>query len=220
MQSWIHVVEWRATVHPEVTALVDDRGVSLSYADLRSTLESRSGGWSRLGVGPGDVVAVLAKNSADFLVHTFAILRAGATPAFLNWRLSPGELTEVLALVEPVAIAADAEFTALVEQAAPELSNRVAIGGGPIAQGWLDGARLEGPVPPRPALSANDVLALVHTSGTTGRAKAIPLRHGALLVSVAGFAIEIGDQVVGSRHLQILPLFHLGGFGQCMQALL
>jgi acyl-CoA synthetase (AMP-forming)/AMP-acid ligase II len=234
MQSWIHVVEWRATVHPEVTALVDDRGVTLTYAELRSALESRAGGWSRLGVGPGDTVAVLAKNSADFLVHTFAILRAGATPAFLNWRLSPGELTEVLELVEPVAIAADAEFTPLVERAAPTLSKRVMIGhkAGPsggsggsspranAAAGWLDGARLDGPVPARPALSANDVLALVHTSGTTGRAKAIPLRHGALLVSVAGFAIEIGDQVVGSHHLQILPLFHLGGFGQCLQALL
>jgi acyl-CoA synthetase (AMP-forming)/AMP-acid ligase II len=69
-------------------------------------------------------------------------------------------------------------------------------------------------------LSSGDVLALVHTSGTTGKAKAIPLRHGALLVSVAGFALEIGDQVPASRHLQILPLFHLGGFGQCMQALL
>ena len=64
------------------------------------------------------------------------------------------------------------------------------------------------------------MLALVHTSGTTGRAKAIPLRHGALMMSVADFAIEIGDQVAGSRHLQILPLFHLGGFGQCLQAIL
>ena len=64
------------------------------------------------------------------------------------------------------------------------------------------------------------MLALVHTSGTTGKAKAIPLRHGALLVSVAGLALEIGDQVAGSRHLQFLPLFHFGGFGQCMQALL
>ena len=86
--------------------------------------------------------------------------------------------------------------------------------------GWLDGGTLAGPVPPRPALTGETVLALVHTSGTTGRAKAIPLRHGALMMSVADFAIEIGDQVAGSVHLQILPLFHLGGFGQCMQALL
>ena len=38
-----------------------------------------------------------------------------ATPAFVNWRLSPRELAEVLALVEPKAIAADAEFAGLAE---------------------------------------------------------------------------------------------------------
>ena len=217
MQSWIHVIEWRATVHPDVTALTDDRGVRLSYAGLRAEFERRAGGWAGLAA-PGDVVAIVAKNSADFLVHAFAIMRAGATPALVNWRLSAGELADVLALVEPVAIAADAEFTGLVESAAPDLTRRVVIGAVPA--GWTDGAGLAGPVPPRPELSAQTVLALVHTSGTTGKAKAIPLRHGALLVSVAGMAIEIGDQVTGSAHLQILPLFHLGGLGQCMQALL
>jgi acyl-CoA synthetase (AMP-forming)/AMP-acid ligase II len=89
-----------------------------------------------------------------------------------------------------------------------------------VPAGAVDGATLAGPVPARPALTGETVLALVHTSGTTGRAKAIPLRHGALMMSVADFAIEIGDQVAGSRHLQILPLFHLGGFGQCLQAIL
>ena len=261
MQSWIHVIEWRATVHPDVTALVDDRGASYTYAELKAAVESKAGGWASLGVRSGDVVALIAKNSADFLVQAFAIMRAGATPAFINWRLSAAEVADVLALMQPAAVAADAEFTALLDAARHTptsdipvsdirisdipvsdirirdirisdspisenrkseggLGSRVVIGGGEVSDGWLDGAGLAGPAPPRPALSGNDVLALVHTSGTTGRAKAIPLRHGALLVSVAGFAIEIGDQVVGSRHLQILPLFHLGGFGQCMQALL
>ncbi len=220
MQSWIHVLEWRATVRPEVTALIDDRGAEFSYAGLRATLERRAGGWAGLGIGPDDIVAIMAKNSADFLVHAFALMRAGATPAFVNWRLSPRELAEVLALVQPAAVAADAEFADLVDTAEPGLGPRVVIGGGPVPPGWTDGRALAGPVPPRPALSGDSVLALVHTSGTTGRAKAIPLRHGALMMSVADFAIEIGDQVAGSRHLQILPLFHLGGFGQCLQALL
>ena len=241
MQSWIHVIEWRATVRPGVTALVDDRGATLSYAQLRAAFERRAGGWAGLGVGPGDIVAVVAKNSADFLVQAFAVMRAGATPAFVNWRLSPRELTEVLALVEPAAIAADAEFTGLVDTALTSAGGplaRVVIGsgaggdgvnadGGPVADGdeavpagWRSGAALAGPVPPRPELTGDTVLALVHTSGTTGKAKAIPLRHGALMMSVADFAIEIGDQVAGSHHLQILPLFHLGGFGQCLQALL
>ncbi|MGH3160492.1 MAG: class I adenylate-forming enzyme family protein, partial [Streptosporangiaceae bacterium] len=228
MQSWIHVIEWRANVRPELTALVDDRGAAYTYAQLRAETERRAGGWAGLGVGSGDVVAVVAKNSADFLLHAFALMRAGATPAFVNWRLSPRELTEVLALVEPAAIAADAEFAGLVGAAWPDPLPRVVIGGGPVSagsvpDGWADGSTLDGlsgPVPPRPALTGDTVLALVHTSGTTGRAKAIPLRHGALMMSVADFAIEIGDQVAGSRHLQILPLFHLGGFGQCMQAIL
>ncbi len=222
MQSWIHVIEWRATVHPDTPALIDDRGARYSYAELRAAFEGYAGGWADLGVRPGDRVAVVAKNSADFLVHAFAILRAGATPAFVNWRLSAGEMAEVLALVEPAAAAADAEFATLLDSAAPGLARKVIIGGqrGAVTAGWRDGAALTGAVPPRPPLLASDVLALVHTSGTTGKAKAIPLRHGALLVSVAGFALEIGDQVTGSRHLQVLPLFHLGGFGQCMQALL
>jgi acyl-CoA synthetase (AMP-forming)/AMP-acid ligase II len=227
MQSFIHVLDWRANVHPQVTALADDRGASYSYAQLKAEVERRAGGWAGAGAGPGDVVAIVAKNSADFLVHAFAVMRAGATPAFINWRLSGRELTEVLALVRPAGIAADAEFARLADLAWPDGGAggaRVVIGGGRVGgtvpPGWLDGAALAGPVPPRPALTGDTVLALVHTSGTTGKAKAIPLRHGALMASVADFAIEIGDQVAGSRHLQILPLFHLGGFGQCMQALL
>ena len=223
MQSWIHVIEWRANTRPELTALADDRGAAYSYAQLKAATERRAGGWADLGIGPGDIVAVVAKNSADFLVHAFALMRAGATPAFVNWRLSRRELAEVLALVEPTAIAADAEFAALVSTAWPEPLPRVVIGGGPVPEDWTDGATLDGlsgAVPPRPALTGDTVLALVHTSGTTGRAKAIPLRHGALMMSVADFAIEIGNQVAGSRHLQILPLFHLGGFGQCLQAIL
>ena len=140
MQSWIHVIEWRANVRPELTALVDDRGAAYTYAQLRAGTERKAGGWAGLGVGSGDVVAVVAKNSADFLLHAFALMRAGATPAFVNWRLSPRELAEVLALVEPKAIAADAEFAGLVEAAWPEPLPRVVIGGGPVPGGWTDGA--------------------------------------------------------------------------------
>ena len=117
MQSWIHVIEWRANVRPELTALVDDRGRRTPTRSCapRWNAGPAAGPGSR-GGRPGDVVAIVAKNSADFLVHAFALMRAGATPAFVNWRLSPRELTEVLALVQPKAIAADAEFAGLVER--------------------------------------------------------------------------------------------------------
>src|SRR5436190_4624806 len=168
MQSWIHVIEWRANTRPDLTALVDDRGAAYTYAQLKAGTERRAGGWAGLlrgGNGPGDVVAIVAKNSADFLVHAFALMRAGATPAFVNWRLSPRELTEVLALVEPQAIAADAEFAGLASAAWPQPLPRVVIGGGSVPDGWADGSTLEGSVPPRPALSGDRGLALVPNSG-------------------------------------------------------
>ena len=48
MQSWIHVIEWRANVRPELTALVDDRGAAYTYAQLRAETERKAGGWAGL----------------------------------------------------------------------------------------------------------------------------------------------------------------------------
>src|ERR1700750_83060 len=96
MQSWIHVIEWRANVRPDLTALVDDRGAGYSYAQLRAETERRAGGWAGLEAGCGDVVAVVAQNSADFLLHAFALMRAGATPDFVNWRMAPRRIAYML----------------------------------------------------------------------------------------------------------------------------
>ncbi|MBD2898140.1 Long-chain-fatty-acid--CoA ligase FadD13 [Actinomadura sp. RB99] len=220
MQSWIHVLEWRASAHRDRTAVRDDRGARLTYGELLDAVERRAGGWSALGIGDGDVVAVMARNSADFLVHALALMRAGAIPAFVNWRLAAPELARLRALLTPVAAVADPAFTATVDAAAPGLRARVVIG--TADGGWVPDAGLDAPPPPRPAerLSATGVFGLMHTSGTTGRPKAIPLDNASLIRSLSGFAIEIGDQVPGSRHLQLMPLFHLAGFAQAMQCLL
>jgi acyl-CoA synthetase (AMP-forming)/AMP-acid ligase II len=219
VQSWIHVLEWRATSRADVPAVADDRGTRLTYRQLLDQVERRAGGWASAGVLPGDTVAVLARNSADFLVQLLAVERAGAVPALLNWRLSARELSDLVALVQPVAVVADAEFVPLAEAAAPGLRVQVVIGS---ADGWLPDTRLDAPAPPRPwaQLRSDGVMALVHTSGTTGRPKAIPLIHGSLIRAVSASALEIGDQVAGSAHLQVMPLFHLGGLGQAMQCLL
>ena len=44
MQSWIHVIEWRANTRPELTALVDDRGAAYTYAQLKAAAERRQPG--------------------------------------------------------------------------------------------------------------------------------------------------------------------------------
>jgi len=93
---------------------------------------------------------------------------------------------------------------------------------GPEGGGWSSAHALTGVAPDRPVdrLMPDEVSLLMHTSGTTGDPKIIPLDHGSLIRTLSGFAIDIGTQVRGSRHLIMMPMFHLAGFAQAMQCFL
>ena len=61
------------------------RGEEISYADFDARIR-RVGGWlASRGIGPGDVVAVLMKNSAAFLELVFAASHIGAVFLPINY---------------------------------------------------------------------------------------------------------------------------------------
>ena len=67
------------------------RGEDISYAAFDGRI-SRAGGWlASRGIGAGDVVAVLMKNSAAFLELVFATSHIGAGFLPSNYRLSADE---------------------------------------------------------------------------------------------------------------------------------
>jgi acyl-CoA synthetase (AMP-forming)/AMP-acid ligase II len=51
----------------------------------------------------------------------------------------------------------------------------------------------------------------VHTSGTTGLPKLVPLTHEMLISAAMFMKLEVPEAVPGARHLSALPLFHVGG---------
>jgi acyl-CoA synthetase (AMP-forming)/AMP-acid ligase II len=211
MLSWIHVLEWRARCSPEVTALSDNRGQELTYRELLAAVEETSARMAAAGIGAGDVVALLARNSADWVVSLFAAVRAGALPAAINWRLATREVTELLTLLEPAAVIAEADTVSLVEEAAPtgtRLSLHTAS-----TPGWRSLAEFEGMVPPRPVprLRGVEPCLLIHTSGTTGRPKLVPVSHQVLVAAAVFMQLSVPEAVPGARHLTVLPLFHLAG---------
>ena len=68
------------------------RGEDVSYAEFDARIR-RVGGWlASRGIGPGDVVAVLMKNSAAFLELVFAASHIGAVFLPINYRLSADEV--------------------------------------------------------------------------------------------------------------------------------
>ena len=78
MVSLVSSVDWWARTEPARTALtyLDQR---LSYADLQRRVVALTGLLAARGVRPGDVVALLMKNSAAFIELSLAVSRAGAT---------------------------------------------------------------------------------------------------------------------------------------------
>ena len=221
MLSLIHVLEWRAAVHPGAIALSDQQGAKLTYAGLADAVDRSAAGFAAAGVAPGHVVPVIARNQAGWVTAMLGLIRAGALPAAVNWRLAAPEVAALLRLAGPAAVLADADCAALARQAAAGLDSSVPIldlaGQQPAADGApfaADGAQPAQPASPeRPVsrLHPSEPAILVHTSGTTGRPKLVPLTHQQLITAVVFMKLEVPEAVPGARHLSALPLFHVAG---------
>jgi long-chain acyl-CoA synthetase len=212
--SWVHVLEWRAAVTPDAVALTDDRGGELTYAGLAGAMEREAACYAAAGVRPGDVVPIIARNQVGWVTAMFGLVRAGALPAAVNWRLAAPEVTALLDLMRPAAVVSDADCAGLAKQALAGLAGAepALLGlGAPAAPGEPAGPGEEVPARPVERLRGPEPLILLHTSGTTGRPKLVPLTHQMLVAADVFMKLEVPEAAVGTRHLSALPLFHVAG---------
>ena len=92
---------------------------SSDYRVLGGLQEARgitasAGGWlAARGIGPGDVVAVLMKNSSAFLELAFATSHIGAVFLPINYRLSADEAGYIVGNSDARILIADDEFAGI-----------------------------------------------------------------------------------------------------------
>jgi len=215
--SLVHVVEWRASVNPEQIALTDDRGAVLTYADLRTAMEASAAAFAAADIGPGDVVPVIARNQAGWVAAMLGLIRAGALPAAVNWRLAAPEVAALLELMAPAAIVTDDDCAALVAAANSGLPV-LTCPGAPVA-GSANGSPARPPQRPAARLRGSEPAILLHTSGTTGRPKLVPLTHDQLVTAATFMSLEVPEAAPGARHLSALPLFHVAGLANLCYAM-
>jgi acyl-CoA synthetase (AMP-forming)/AMP-acid ligase II len=208
--SLVHVLEWRAAVHPGAIALSDQQGAELTYAGLAGAVDRSAAGFAAAGIVPGDVVPVIARNQVGWVTAMLGLIRAGALPAAVNWRLAASEVTALLRLARPAAVLTDADCATLARQAVSGLDRPVPVLNlaTPAADGTAAG---DPPLRPVTRLRPAEPAILVHTSGTTGRPKLVPLTHQQLITAVVFMKLEVPEAVPGARHLSALPLFHVAG---------
>jgi fatty-acyl-CoA synthase len=224
----------RATLDPERVFLLSGAGRT-TFGEADSQAESMAAALHGLGVEPGDRIALLLPPCPEFAVAMFAAAKLGAVIVPLNPRLPAPELQYLLRHSEAVAAVTietfeDVDYLQLFERLfpqLPELQYLVTVGEEDL---WYDDRIFQyedlmsagqgrdypaaAPTSDDPAADpADEVVALVYTSGTTGKPKGVLLSHGNLVriaaSAVHGLGIGPDDRVVG-----LSALFHVFGLGQ------
>ena len=193
----------RAT--PSAIALRDGAD-AFSYAELHATAESMASRLAHAGVRPGDRVALVSENRAEWVLAFLACLGAGALVVPMNVRLGAAELGRQLAIATPRLALVSGAYEDLLARAAPELERRRLEhdAGGAI---WREPALAGGFAPPAP-----DAAGLVSfTSGTTGSPKGAVIAQGALATSAAIYA-RLLETASDTTTLVLVPLVHNTGF--------
>ncbi len=198
------VLRW-ARAEPARPALLY-RDQRLSYGDLAARLAATAGSLRARGIGEGDIVALLMKNSAAFIELSLAVSHLGAVLLPINYRLGADEVAYIVGHAGVKLLLVDDELRALagtfgnvavVDEAAQSDSRRVGPASAPVAE----------PCVRRP----DDLFRLMYTSGTTDRPKGV-------IHSYANYHWKCLDHIAvlglhgAERLLVVGPLYHVGAF--------
>jgi len=179
------------------------RGEDIAYASFDQRIR-QAGGWLAVhGIGPGDVVAVLMKNSAAFLELVFAVSHIGAVFLPINYRLSAAEVGYIVGNSGARLLIADEELA------------EAAAGGAPVVlldevtQSSITSLAPDIAPAPMHACQPRDLMRLMYTSGTTDRPKGVMLTYENIYWKSADQTLVLGLNA-DTRLLVVGPLYHVG----------
>jgi long-chain acyl-CoA synthetase len=216
------------TVHEQVLHRLAGRARPVSYQDLgpvaalrdpdavRAEMLAAAGALRRLGVRPGDRVAVVGLNSTRYLTVDVAVGLAGAVGVPLHPTSPPGELDEILAASRArlLLVGAPAVLARL-----GELRVRLPVVSfcpGPAPAGvlaWADflGSGAADPGPAIAPVGPDDLATIRYTSGTTGRPKGVAFTHRQLrwLAETMAGLLPWTARTRPAAYLSFLPMNHV-----------
>jgi fatty-acyl-CoA synthase len=208
--------------------IVDGRGQSRSYRQMRGRVERLAAALVRLGLGRGSTIAVMDWDSPRYLECFFAIPMIGATLHTVNIRLSAEQVLYTINHAEDDAILVHTDFLPLLMPLLPRVTRPVililmsdepaeALPG--FAGEYEALLAAEGPGFAFPALPEETRATLFYTTGTTGDPKGVSYSHRQLVLHTLAVTAGLGT-IPGKGGLKrddvympITPLFHVHGWG-------
>ncbi|ABV92002.1 putative Acyl-CoA synthetases (AMP-forming)/AMP-acid ligases II [Dinoroseobacter shibae DFL 12 = DSM 16493] len=194
-------------------------GAAMTGAQLEGRIRACAGGLRARGIGPGDVVAIMAPNMPDYATAFHGAAFAGATVTTLNPTYTTEEAAHQLRDSGAQMLVTVPAFADLAAEAVQGTGVTETVMMGTTGPGSLE-ALFGPPLAAQVAVDlARDIVVLPYSSGTTGLPKGVMLSHRNLVVNVDQTAEIIGitvqDVTVG-----FLPFFHIYGMTVLMNCYL
>ena len=191
--------------------LILDDGRQVSYADAAAGSARYASLLAGLGLAAGDRVAVQVEKSAEALLVYLACLRAGLVYLPLNSAYQEGEVGYFLRDAQPRVVIAQPSSMAWLVPLAKHLRIAHVYSLAEDGKGsWVDAAARHDTSFATAERAADDLAAILYTSGTTGRSKGAMIAHGNLASNATALHQAWGfrpDDVL----VHMLPLFHVHG---------
>ena len=185
-----------AELRPDAPAIVDG-DLTLSFCELEALAAQTAGSFERLGVAPGDRVAIAAANDASFVGAYLGALWSGAVAVPLN---PTAPIAAHAVEIERVG--------ARVVVCGTGCENLLELPGAIASAALPDGAPMAAEV----ERDDSELAVLLFTSGTAGAPRAAMLTHGNLAANIGQVqshpGLMVGPDDVG---LATLPFFHVFG---------
>lgn len=176
----------------------------ITYRQANETVNRYAAVLAARGVGHGDVVGIMLRNSPDSVLLMLATVKCGATAGMLNYHQRGNVLAHSIGLLNAKAIIAAADLVEPITESGVETEGLVTL------EEMRQAATTAPTTNPAAtaAVLAGDKAFFIFTSGTTGMPKASVMTHYRWLRALAGFG-GLGLRLNSNDTLYCcLPLYH------------
>ena len=177
----------------------------LTYAELRRQVQAMANIFASAGIEPGDRVAIALSNGIPVVVCFLAASIAG-TAAPLNPAYRHDEFVFYLDDTKAKLLVVPAEGA---DQAVRAAAGKIPVLSVTMTDHQVSALNVPSNITANPP-TPDQIALILHTSGSTGQPKRVPIRHRNLAISAANIARHY-QLTPNDVSLCVMPLFHVHG---------
>ena len=178
----------------------------ITYAEANATANRYAAALAARGVGHGDVVGIMLRNSPNAVLAMLATVKCGAVAGMLNYHQRGDVLAHSVGLLGAKVILSETDLVEHLNESGAELEPGVVVTIEEFEKSAVTAPT--GNPASASAVLAKDTAFYIFTSGTTGNPKASVMTHFRWLRALAGFG-GLGLRLRADDTLySCLPLYH------------